>query len=70
MKVHQACKKFGVPETTLRDIIAGRTSENKSRTGPETILTGAEEKAIEDWIIALSKCGFPLKKGGFEKNCC
>lgn len=30
--------------------------------GPPTILTRAEESKLEDWCLALSKCGFPIKR--------
>ncbi|XP_055918295.1 uncharacterized protein LOC129950377 [Eupeodes corollae] len=29
--------------------------------GPDTVLSKNEEKFLEDWIINLAKCGFPLK---------
>lgn len=59
--VLKASKAYGVPETTLRDALAGRTSEIKNKTGPPPIFNIEEEKAMVDWCINLAKCGFPVK---------
>lgn len=59
--VLEASKSFGVPETTLRDALSGRTPEGKTKTGPATILSDKEEEALVQWCISLAKCGFPVK---------
>lgn len=61
-KIRETCREFGVPRATVQDRIKGRISEKPRQMGPDPILTHTNEKKIVDWIIELSKCGFPVKK--------
>lgn len=62
MSVREVCRKHGIPRSTLQDRIAGRTTDMVKKPGPDPILSYEGEKQIVDWLLNLSKCGFPLKK--------
>ncbi|KAJ8967707.1 hypothetical protein NQ314_002653, partial [Rhamnusium bicolor] len=69
-KLREVCRRYGVPKSTVLDRIKGRVTT--SRMGPNPILTDENEQLLVNWISALSKCGFPLKKqellSAVEKN--
>ena len=56
MSCKAAAKAFGVPRTTLRDKLAGRSPEER-QMGPN-----AEETALVTFCIKLLKCGFPINR--------
>lgn len=56
-----ASRQFGVPRATLQDTLLGRSPEER-RMGPAPVLTPEEENKLENWLIELSKAGFPRKK--------
>ncbi|XP_020296543.1 uncharacterized protein LOC109861344 [Pseudomyrmex gracilis] len=62
MSVRQASKQFGVPRTTLSDILKARVPERKRQMGPDPYLTVPGEEKLVLWIKNLVKCGFPPKK--------
>ena len=62
MSIRLASKTFGVPRTTLNDIIHARLPENNRRMGPSPYLSLPGEEKIVTWITNSAKCGFPLKK--------
>lgn len=59
--IRKASKEFRVPRTTIQDRIHGRIVEKPRQMGPDTVLSGAEEQTLVDWLLNLAKCGFPQK---------
>lgn len=58
--VRQIAAKYGIPRSTLRFYI--NNPNHKTSLGPSTILSSAEEKLLEDWIITSARKGFPRNK--------
>lgn len=58
--IRQAAKLFGVPRTSIIYKLANPNTKFKS--GPDSILTDEEEKALVNYIISFGKRGFPRKK--------
>nr|CAH7740421.1 unnamed protein product [Callosobruchus chinensis] len=66
LSIRKASEQFGVPRSTLQDIIKGKTLEDaRKRTGPPPILTWEGEEKIAKWVVEIAKCGFPIKKSDF-----
>ena len=59
MTCYAASKTFGVPRSTLRDKLSGRSPEGR-QMGPNPVLTRAEEASLTTFCIKLLKCGFPI----------
>lgn len=59
--MRDASKAFRVPYATLHSRVKGTYSLN-IRPGPSSVLAFDEEKKLVNWIIHLSKCGFPVTK--------
>ncbi|XP_071640828.1 uncharacterized protein [Temnothorax longispinosus] len=59
--VFSVSKITGIPKTTLLDKLKGRRPLAAS-SGPATVLTTKEEEELENWILYLSKRGFPVTK--------
>ena len=59
MSCKAAAKAFGVPRTTLRDKLAGRSPDER-QMGPNSVLTKAEKTALVTFCIKLLNCGFPI----------
>lgn len=51
-------EKFGIPETSIRDWMSGKTSSKKR--GPRTVLTKEEEDAIVDWCLEMQRNGHSI----------
>lgn len=62
LSIREASRRYGVPRGTLQDRLHGRIQEGARRMGPQTVLSQDEETHLVDWLIQLSKCGFPRKK--------
>ncbi|KAK9717495.1 CENP-B N-terminal DNA-binding domain [Popillia japonica] len=62
IKIREACRKYGVPKTTILDRLSGRVPEKLRQPGPAPLLTVEGEIRIKDWVINIAKCGFPIKK--------
>lgn len=62
--IREASKKFGVPRSSIQFKL--QNSETKFKSGPDPVLTEAEETALCDFIINLSKRGFPRKKNDIQ----
>lgn len=62
MFVSEASRKFGVPRTTIRNKIFGRTPESTGHCGPQPILGMEVEVKIVEWLLAIAKMGFPINK--------
>ena len=60
MTCFAASETFGVPRSTLRDKLSGRSPEGR-QMGSNPVLTRAEEASLTTFCIKLLKCGFPIK---------
>lgn len=58
---YRAAKKFGIPRSTLIRKLSGKGSLDR-KMGPQTILTEAEEKTLEEWLLATCRKGFPMQR--------
>ena len=61
MTCYAASKIFGVPRSTLRDKLSGRSPEGR-QMGLNPVLTTAEEASLTTFCIKLLRCGFPLNR--------
>ena len=55
MNITQAAKLHGVPRSTLSKIMNGKRSIIPAE---KTVITSAEERKLEDWILSRSRRGF------------
>ena len=60
LTIRKASKNYGVPRSTIQDKLKLQ-SDIPRKMGPSSILSVDEEKRIVQWVINLTKCGFPLK---------
>ncbi|CAG4946140.1 unnamed protein product [Colias eurytheme] len=60
--VRQICKEFSIPKTTILDKISGRRPGGIKKPGPRPALGVNGEKKVVEWLLNISKCGFPVKK--------
>lgn len=60
--VRQVCKEYAIPKTTILDKISGRRPDGVNKPGPEPALGVDGEKKAVEWLLNISKCGFPVKK--------
>lgn len=44
------------------DKISGRRPDRVNKPGPEPALRVDGEKKVSEWLLNISKCGFPVKK--------
>lgn len=58
--IRQICKEYAIPKTTLLDKISGRRPDGVNKPGPA--LGVDSEKKVVEWLLNISKCGFPVKK--------
>ena len=56
-----AAKAYSIPRSTLADRITGRVPDIAT-SGPDPILTVAEEKELVQYIIGMCQIGYPLTK--------
>lgn len=61
MTTSAASREYGVPRTTLIDILKGRVPEISRRMGPAPELTHEEERTLVEWCFYMTKCGYPRK---------
>lgn len=61
-----AANKFNIPRATLQFRLTNQFV--KSRPGPDTVLSSAEEQEIVKWIIAACCKGFPRRKEDVIKS--
>lgn len=66
MSKREASKRFGVPRGTLQFRLRGNIT--KTRPGPPTVLSNAEEDTLVEWIIESSRKGFPRRKEDLLKS--
>ncbi|KAJ8944744.1 hypothetical protein NQ314_009397 [Rhamnusium bicolor] len=59
-----AAKHFDVPRSTLRDKIAGETSEAVGKVGLDSVLGKIIENKLCQWVKNMSEMGFPVNKDG------
>ncbi|GBL80988.1 hypothetical protein AVEN_83080-2-1, partial [Araneus ventricosus] len=62
MTTLRATKTFGVPRSTLRHTIAGRTLLSSGHVGPNAILGIEVENQLEERILEIPGMGFPIAK--------
>lgn len=60
--IKQICKEYGIPKTTILDKISGRRPDGVKKPGPEPALGVDGEKKVVEWLLNISKCGFPVRK--------
>ncbi|CAG4943535.1 unnamed protein product [Colias eurytheme] len=60
--VRQVCRDYGIPKSTILDRIHGKTTDILKKRGPDPVLGTDGEEKIVNWLINISKCGFPVKK--------
>lgn len=56
-----ASRRFSVPRTTLRNRVSGKY-DMKTKMGPKTVLILDEENSLVNWLITISKAGFPTTR--------
>lgn len=61
MSRHTACKKYGVPVSTIRYRMSGKW-KNQITRGPRSVLTDSEEKKIIQWLTNMQERGFPVSQ--------
>lgn len=57
--IRTAAKKFGVPRTTLKYKVEGKSPAHR-KMGPASILRKEEEAEICKWVEKMEKAGFPV----------
>ena len=55
-----AAKMYGVPRTTLLDMLAGRVPKEDVRPGKKPVLTAAEEQKLVDFAKKMCDFGYPV----------
>ena len=55
--INQAALEYGIPPTTLKDLITGRVVHG-TKMGAKPYLTNQEEQELVDFLINCSKMGF------------
>jgi hypothetical protein len=63
--IYKASKITNVPETTIKDRIAGRVSRDNFTTGHPTIFSKEEEKSIQDHAVEMSQMGYGYSRREF-----
>ena len=61
MSQRAAARAFCVPKTTLADKLAGRVPD-VAQSGPQTVLTSAEESVLVEYVNLMARIGFPIKR--------
>ncbi|KAF9803401.1 hypothetical protein SFRURICE_007247 [Spodoptera frugiperda] len=60
--VRETCRKYGIPRTTVQDRLSGKMCDDMKQKGPDPILGIEGEKRVEDWLLNITRRGFPIKK--------
>ncbi|KAI5637068.1 DDE superfamily endonuclease domain-containing protein [Phthorimaea operculella] len=60
--IRESCRKYKVPRTTVQDRLSGRRTDVLKKTGPTPVLGAPGETKVVEWLMHISKCGFPVKK--------
>ena len=61
ISINKAADKYGIPRTTLKDKLAGRTPLISTQ-GPNPYLTKEEEGEIVTWAVHMSRIGYGRTK--------
>lgn len=69
LSLNKAALQYNIPKSTLSNKLNGKTIEGR-RMGPPPVLTTAEEKYLEDWIIGKAKIGLPMHKDDVKDSVC
>ncbi|XP_033106069.1 uncharacterized protein LOC117108217 [Anneissia japonica] len=56
---NRAAAIYGIPQATLWDKIHGRRPI-VGKCGPKTVLNEEEEEMLENWLVEMSRIGYPL----------
>lgn len=51
-------EKYGIPESSIRDWLTGKTSSKKK--GPRTVLSKEEEESMVDWCMDMQRNGHSI----------
>jgi transposase-like protein len=51
-------EKYGIPESSIRDWLTGKTSSKKK--GPRTVLSKEEEESMVDWCLDMQRNGHAI----------
>ncbi|KAJ2941657.1 hypothetical protein O0L34_g14715 [Tuta absoluta] len=62
ISIRETCRKYKIPRTTVQDRLSGRTTDELKRPGPLPVLGAPGESKVVEWLMNISKCGFPVKK--------
>ena len=57
-KYSNICIMYGIPKTSLRDHISGKTKSRKM--DPKGLLTKEEESTFYDYIGEMAECSLPM----------
>ena len=58
MPVKRAARQYGVPQTTLRDRVAGRIDPETVSSGPQALFTQEEEALFVNHLKAMAELGY------------
>ena len=61
MNISAASKMHKVPRKNLDDRVKGHVKHGR-RSGVGTVLTAEEENSLEQYLVYMAKCGFPLTR--------
>ena len=61
MPKKKAAKLYGIPKTTLLDKLSGRVPD-EAHSGPDSLLSKAEEDRLARYIRECARVSFPLDK--------
>lgn len=68
MGLREAVRRFGVPKTSLLDRTSGRIDCEVSRSGPQPVLTPAEEAEVVQYVKGCGRAGYPLDKNDLKNT--
>lgn len=60
--IRETCRLYQIPRTTIQDRLSRKRSDTIETRGPDPVLGIEGEKQVKEWLLAIGKCGFPVKK--------
>lgn len=61
LNISAAAKLYGIPRSTLKDKVKGKSSVH-AKFGPPSILSMVEEDILVKWILHCAEKSFPVSK--------